>query len=238
MTLDRTEARYLNGTYLAHNPDWDQGDSAWKAQLVLRMLASAQSVPSRICEVGCGAGGILANLRKALPDVYLAGFDISPDAAKFWQALEGAGIAFTCADFLESDDERYDCVLLLDVIEHLPNPFAFLEAIRDRSQYFVFHFPLDLSAVGVLRETPILNQRRTVGHLHYFTKELALELLRESGFKVLEWRYTNASLTGPRKGLKTRLASLPRRFAYALNKDVGVRLLGGETLIVLASAGS
>jgi hypothetical protein len=34
--------------------------------------------------------------------------------------------------------------------------------------------------------------------------------------------------------LKTRLVALPRRIAYAVNKDFDVRLLGGETLLVLA----
>ena len=34
--------------------------------------------------------------------------------------------------------------------------------------------------------------------------------------------------------LKTRFAAIPRRIAYAVNKDIGVRLLGGETLLVLA----
>jgi hypothetical protein len=32
----------------------------------------------------------------------------------------------------------------------------------------------------------------------------------------------------------TRLGSIPRILAYSINKDWGVRLLGGETLIVLA----
>jgi hypothetical protein len=31
------------------------------------------------------------------------------------------------------------------------------------------------------------------------------------------------------------MAFLPRMLAYGINKDLGVRLLGGETLLVLAS---
>lgn len=33
---------------------------------------------------------------------------------------------------------------------------------------------------------------------------------------------------------KTRLAGLLRRLVYAVNRDIGARLLGGETLMVLA----
>lgn len=57
-------------------------------------------------------------------------------------------------------------------------------------------------------------------------------------YEVLDWRYTGASLNSPNRYLKTRLAALPRRLAYAGNKDFGVRLLGGETLVVLAKPSS
>jgi hypothetical protein len=239
MKTDTTARRYQDGSYLAHNPDWDRSDSLWKALLVKAILKESKLSPLRICEVGCGAGEILVHLRKSFPDAILTGFDISTDASRFWKNHEGQGIQYYCADFLTLNQEQYDCILLLDVIEHLTNPFAFLEAIRVRAKFFVFHFPLDLSASSVLRESPLLTQRKTVGHIHYFTKELALALLRESGLDVMHWRYTNASLSGPSRTLKTRLASLPRRLAYAINKDLGVRLLGGETLMVLAKvAGS
>ncbi|PNK15857.1 methyltransferase type 12 protein, partial [Cylindrospermopsis raciborskii S05] len=54
------------------------------------------------------------------------------------------------------------------------------------------------------------------------------------GFKIIEWRYTGAALNMPNRSLKTNLFRLPRYVVYAVNKDWGTRLLGGETLIVLA----
>jgi len=231
------EQRYQDGSYLTHNPDWDRSDSLWKATLVWTILRESTLSPTTICEVGCGAGEILMHLSTMFPDAQFTGFDISSDAAQFWtQNQEGQRIQFHCGDFLTLGRERYDCILLLDVIEHLANPFAFLEAIRERAGLFVFHFPLDLSASTVIRETPLLTQRRNVGHLHYFTKELALTLLRDSGFEILRWRYTNASLSASSRTLKTRLASLLRRLAYSINRDLGVRLLGGETLMIIAKA--
>jgi hypothetical protein len=80
----------------------------------------------------------------------------------------------------------------------------------------------------------LINVRKKVGHLHYYTKDLALSILLDTGYEVLDWRYTGASLNSPKRSLKTRLAALPRLIAYKVNKDFGVRLLGGETLLVLA----
>ncbi len=45
---------------------------------------------------------------------------------------------------------------------------------------------------------------------------------------------TNAAFGAPKRTWKSRLAGVPRGAIYALNKDLGVRLLGGETLMVLS----
>jgi len=228
------EKRYQDGSYMAENPDWDRGDSPWKVQFVQSVLADFNLKPSSVCEVGCGAGDNLVHLKKIYPDALLVGYDISPDAARLWKEHEGYGIHFYCGDFLALNQGRYDLILLLDVIEHLSNPFNFLEKIRDNADYYIFHIPLDLSAINVAREKPILKAREKVGHIHYYTKNLALSLLRECGYNIVKWSYSGATFNSPQRSLKTKLASVPRRFAYILNKDLGVRIFGGETLFVLA----
>jgi len=230
------ETRYQSSDYLDHNPTWDEGDSPWKAAQVIRILDAQNIEPHTICEIGCGAGGVLATLRDSFPDAEMFGFDIAPDAARFWSAHAGKNIRFQVGDFLELKDRQYDLVLLLDVLEHIANPWDFLAALRDSGKYFVIHFPLDLSAMSVLREQPLLHARHKVGHIHYFTRNLALELLDECGFEVISSNYTGAYLSGPQTGFGTRLARLPRKLTYMLMGDIGVRLLGGETLMVLARA--
>jgi hypothetical protein len=79
-----------------------------------------------------------------------------------------------------------------------------------------------------------MDVRRKVGHLHYFTKGLVLALLEECGYEVRDWFYTGAAFSAPQRSLRTRIFSFPRRIVYAALKDVGVRLLGGQTIIILA----
>ncbi len=229
--MSLTEQRYQNSDYLEHNPTWDIEDSPWKASHVVRILNGME--PGRVCEVGCGAGGVLASLRQHYPLNPLDGYDISPHAESFWSQHDGLNINFYVGDFLQGRD-NFDTILLLDVLEHVADPHAFLNALKGRADQFIIHFPLDLSAASVLRESPLLYVRRKVGHIHYFTRGLALELLEENGFEVINSVYTGAAFNAPQAALRTRLAQLPRRFVYAMNKDVGVRLLGGETLMVLA----
>lgn len=231
---DPISQRYLGSSYAESNPTWDSEDSPWKAGQVVRMLHQNRLAPQRLVEVGCGAGKVLATLRPALPDAELHGYDIAPDAARLWPAHAAQRIHFHTGDFLQSKTPHFDTLLLLDVLEHLANPFEFLVSLQGRADYFIFHIPLDLSALSVLREAPLLYVRDKVGHIHYFTKGLALALLKECRYQVIDWFYTGASLSGPRPGWKTRLAGWPRHLAYFVNKDMGVRLLGGETLMVLA----
>ena len=232
--MSSPEDRYISPDYVERNPTWHIEDSPWKAGLVREVLQSRGLMPESICEVGCGAGGILAELRRSYPRAELFGYDIAPDAADFWSEHEKAGIHFRIGDFFTLNERTYDVVLSLDVIEHVSDQFAFLSRLRDTADYHVFHIPLDLSAVSVLGERPILDKREKVGHVHYFTKNLALSLLRECGYDVVEWRYSGAAFNAPRRTLKTRLAAIPRRLIYGLNKDWGVRALGGESLVVLA----
>lgn len=229
--------KYISNDYLRKNPSWDIEDSPWKAQRVVDMLAAAGCKPKSICEVGCGAGGVLAELRRVFPDTALFGYDIAPGAAQFWPRHESANIHFEMGDFFELSRRFFDVLLLLDVIEHLQDPFDFIGRLRSYAGLFIFHIPIDLSAINVLFEQPLLRSRLKVGHIHYFTKGLALALLQECSYNILDWHYTGAAFTTPKRNWKTRLAALPRRIVYSLNKDWGVRLLGGETLMVLARAG-
>jgi SAM-dependent methyltransferase len=235
---DPTLDRYLNGDYAQKNPDWDSADASWKADKLHQLLGDHDCQPSSIVEIGCGSGAILAAMRGHYPQASLAGFDIAPEASRFWSDASVQKIRFELADYLSLDEPVPDLILLMDVLEHLGNPWEFLVRLQQRAKLVAFHFPLDLSALSVLREKPLLQVRDKVGHLHYFTRGLALSLLRETGFEIVEARYTGAALDAPQRSVKTRVAGWVRHLAYAIDRDLGARLLGGETLMVLARPGS
>lgn len=226
-------SRYTNGRYLAANPGWHAEDSPWKAAQIVKMLRRHGLLPARICEVGCGAGEVLAQLQQSFPESELTGWDISPQAIALAQHRANARLQFYCGDFLVSSPQELDLLLVLDVLEHVEDYFAFLRGLRGRSTYILFHIPLDLSAQAVLRGL-LLRWREEVGHLHYFTRELALQALQESGYEILDWVYTNYAIDRPAATYKARLGRWPRRLAYALNPHWAARTLGGFCLLVLA----
>ena len=234
MSKDIVLEKYLTNDYFNHNETWGLQDSPWKAKHVAKMIKKNNISHSTICDVGCGAGGVLASLREYFPTSELVGFDIAPAAEKFWESHKSKEIRFQRGDFIKDSQEKFDSILLLDVLEHISDPHTFLTQLIPKTSYLIVHFPLDLSAQSVLREKPLLNVREKVGHIHYFTKNLALRLLNECGYEVLDWSYSGAVFTAPNKTWKTHLSSLPRSLIYAIHKDIGVRMLGGETLFVVA----
>ncbi|PYT86754.1 MAG: hypothetical protein DMG36_26055 [Acidobacteria bacterium] len=69
---------YLDGNYLVKNPAWHVEESAWKAKEILRMLRRNQVFPSAVCEVGCRAGEMLAQLQQKLGgEATFWGYDVS-----------------------------------------------------------------------------------------------------------------------------------------------------------------
>lgn len=229
--------RYTDGRYLEENPSWHVEDSPWKSNHIVKMLEKNKLRPGTFCEVGCGAGEVLGQLQNTYPDATLTGWDISPQAISLAQTRANDSLSFVQGDFLQAGGAKaaqpYDVLLALDVFEHVEDYFAFLRGLHERSRYMIFHIPLDLSAQAVFRGLP-LRWRKEVGHLHYFTRDLALAALHETGYRVLDTQYTAYAIERTAPTFKARLARWPRRLAYAINPDKAALLLGGFCLMVLA----
>jgi hypothetical protein len=233
--MGTSKSIYFDGTYLDNNPDWDRKDAPWKAKLVASMLSENNIIPSTVCEVGCGAGDILLNLKRSMPTTAMVGYDISPSVVKFWNEKRNVnGIEYILGDFHVLNKNKHDVLLMLDVFEHIRDPYSFLENSRQHADFFIFHVPLELSVSTIIREYTLINARNKVGHLHHYTKNLAIAVIIESGYNILDLRYTGASLNAPERTIGTRFANIFRRIAYGVNRDLGVRLLGGDTLLILA----
>lgn len=228
---------YQNGEYLKKNPDWHASDSPWKVAQINRMITKNALPFSSIVEVGCGAGRIISDLAKLYPSKEMVGYDISPDVSGFWPKFPPRGLRFVNADF-QNATETYDILLLIDVFEHIENYIDFLKKMRGRSRYSMFHIPLDMSVVGLLRNKQI-EARAKLGHLHYFSKDTALETLSYCGFRVLDWCYTSVAIEVPsHMRLRRRLMNLLRRPIYAARPDLAAKVLGGWSVLVLAESGT
>jgi SAM-dependent methyltransferase len=226
------DQRYRDGSYLEANPSWGIEDAPWKAAQIGRMLEKQSLRPRTICDVGCGAGHVLRELLRVTDADVLDGYDISPDAARFWSDVQSDRLHFFQEDFLRSQKRSYDLLLCLDVFEHVQDYIGFLQSIRERATFKLFHIPLDISAQSVIRMSPILQNRRTFGHIHYFTTETALATLQDAGYEIVDWFHTASGIERAASPGE-RIARIPRRLLGLLSRNVAARLLGGYSVLAL-----
>lgn len=221
-----------NSEYLKKNPTWHTEDSPWKAEQILKMLERNAVNPKSIAEIGCGAGEILNQLHSSLPkDTYYTGYDISIDAITLARQREKERLSFNHENLLDKD-VFYDLLLIMDVIEHVDDYIGFLRACKTKSENIIIHIPLDISVQSILRNKPI-QERNSLGHIHYFMKDTALATLVDSGYEIVDYFYTAGGIELSYDSIKSKLALLPRKLLFSINKDFAVRVLGGYSLLVL-----
>jgi SAM-dependent methyltransferase len=248
---DMTKELYTSGEYLEKNPLWHADESPWKAKYVLQMMARNGIAPKTICDVGCGAGETLRLVHEAMKEKCVSyGYEISPMAFALCQSRANDGLHFKLADIRDEEGARFDLLLLMDVLEHLEDYFSFLREIRGKGVHKIIHIPLDISARTVLRGS-LSEFRAAYGHLHYFTKDVAIQMLKDAGYEVIDYLYTwqsnslefvwNENKKNPRKlvrrliGFAARqILAVPSRIFFAIHQDLAARVLGRWRLLVLA----
>ena len=142
-----------------------------------------------ILDVGCGTG---ANLEMLSQFGRAQGVDVSAEALSFCQARGLEQVKLGAAEALPYDDNSFELVTGLDVVEHLDDDLAGLKEMRrvlrpgGRALLFV---PAFMFLWGV--QDDISNHRR-----RYTLKDLK-RVVREAGFEVERATYVNISFFAP-----------------------------------------
>lgn len=104
----------------------------------------------KVFDIGCGEGGVLIPFAKA--GYECTGLEFSPDRVGYARKKDSSDIKFIQGNIEEfSYDEKFDVILMLDVIEHLDNKLAALENIKRLllpAGIVIISFPSFRSAFG------------------------------------------------------------------------------------------
>jgi SAM-dependent methyltransferase len=232
---DSGKAIYQDGRYLEHNPSWHMEESPFKVKQILRMMKRQKLVLKTVCDVGCGAGAVLAELQSYLPKECICwGYDVSPSAIEMCAKRANENLRFCVRDVRhEQCDGFFDLLLMLDVFEHVDDYIGLVRDIRPKARYKLFHIPLDLSVQAVMRKNGLLKRRDNFAHLHYFTKETALRTLTDVGYELVDYFFTPRCIELGDQ-LAQKIARTPRRLCFAVAPELTVRILGGYSLMVLS----
>jgi ubiquinone/menaquinone biosynthesis C-methylase UbiE len=223
---------YKSDEYSKMHPDWHIVDSPWKADKVTKIVNQNNIEFDSVCEIGCGVGEILVQLQtNSFKDKSFYGYEISPFAYNEAIKRENDKLKFYLKDIAEIKDNSYDLVLIMDVIEHVEDLYGFLAKIKTKGKYKVFHIPLDLSIMNLLFKK-IVQRRKLSGHIHYFTRETALETLKDSGFEIHNWVYTNGSIEIPAKSMKQKLKKFVNLILSIIAPEFATIVFGNSVMVL------
>jgi glycosyltransferase involved in cell wall biosynthesis len=145
----------------------------------------------RILQLGIGHGHVTAELEKKL--CHVTAVDFAPNEI----VKSSAGSPFVSRPTVPADVERYDQILLMDLLEHLHDPETFLDELRQKARgtrpeiiitaanvaFFITRMMLALGQFNYSRKG-ILG----MGHRRLFTFKSLRNLLEQGGYEVLEAR--------------------------------------------------
>lgn len=156
--------------------------------------------PTRLLDVGCGSGATSVLAKARWPALETIGVEIVPKAAE--RAAEQldrviAGSVETL-DFLAAGVRGVDGVILADVLEHLVDPWNFLDRLRGvlaRDAMVVASIPnianlwlLEELAAGRFEYTGDGLLDKT--HLRFFTRQSIAALFDGAGYEIERWERT------------------------------------------------
>jgi ubiquinone/menaquinone biosynthesis C-methylase UbiE len=143
---------------------------------------------NRILDIGCGAGGLIEEIRK-IDDTRIIGLDIAFSQLKF-AIRQGGEVIQADALKLPFHKRSFDIIIAADVLEHVPDPGNLLRETRrvlTEEGELLIGIPCDhnifISRLWALKIAKIFSKS---GHLHHFSDEREFTALLDENLYRIE----------------------------------------------------
>jgi SAM-dependent methyltransferase len=182
----------------------------------------------RLLEVGCGFGYFLDVAFEE--DFEVLGLEFNPYAVERLRRKYAFPIQCGAIETVDFEPASLDAVVMFDVIEHLRDPFAALDRIREiltPNGLLVLTTPDAGTFTSRLLGRRLEDFRRTREHLFFFARKTLRNILNEHGFAVTEMRSIGHTFDLGLLLQRLELYNRPLfRFLGRVAKDLGVASIG------------
>lgn len=203
----------LRALYQGYLPSSEDDLRRWARMMapvhddLVHRATAANGGPGRVCDIGCGHGFLLETFHRTGWSV--TGVEIAEDAARAASERAGVRVHVGSIDDVPLEPGSFDAVTACYVIEHLPDPPAFLRRVRDLVRpggHILLRWPHTTPLLDVLaRFGPPPNLYDAPWHLVDFSPETIARALREAGWE--EIRSSTGGWTRPPE-ITGRLAAI------------------------------
>lgn len=161
----------------------------WKVRNLAKLIPDNLEF-NNILEVGCALGILLNRISDCLNIRTRKGIDISGENIKTAETLS-PGCSFfrgTLDEFIleqtrQQNNQKFDLVLLSDIVEHVPDDLEFLNQVRQISSYVLLNLPLEKSFRTRNRK---YGENDPSGHLRCYDRNSAVHLIESAGFSIVK----------------------------------------------------
>lgn len=156
--------------------------------------------PSRLLDIGCSSGAVGKRLKSKYAGLFVWGVEIGDSARQAEECLDKVSRK-TLSDFNKEEAEllfSIDTVLLLDVIEHIYNPWEFLcslaKLLNPQAQIIV-SLP-NIGHANILRDLANgywhyqASGLLDITHVRFFTLFEMRKMFYETGFRILRVNFS------------------------------------------------
>ncbi len=151
-----------------------------------------QAPGNKLLEVGVGAGEMIGVAKEMLFDV--TGVEIRPSYAE--DVSNTFNVTIHCMDIMDFEtEERFDVILLGNVIEHLTDPLELIKKLRallnEGGLLWIATPNFESAYATMMKNTDPM--WRVCDHLHYFSYASLSKVLTDLGFKVIDYKVSQKS---------------------------------------------
>ena len=198
---------YSSDEYLSKNPSLHAEDSYWKVSKLLPLIDRMDFLIGKkevnILDVGGGAGIILqmvCNHIQENHDVIVRKFalDLSPGALRVQKEKNPDLTMALNEDIRETSlgEKEIDLTLMIDVLEHVPEPEKALKELRRISEYVILRIPLEKNLFHRLVDIKNKGKYRQkmvddFGHVNVFGYKSIVRQLRDHCGMVIDSSFAN-----------------------------------------------
>lgn len=231
-----------------------------KVDVILNGMPEIRELPIRsILDFGCGYGKALQNCAERLAVEKAYGFDFSGQAIDYANAnFAASGLNYYRLQTLNIDENvkfirstissgKVDCILLIDLLEHIPDCERLILKLSELTDYFVIKLPIEENVI----DNYLLNKKYpsskhynghlrefTVNSVHYFIRRIGLTPIAE-GVHIYSFKDSYPPQMVKTKLLRNFMRNLLKWLRMALARmlplKIYIRLIGPGSYYCVAT---
>jgi 2-polyprenyl-3-methyl-5-hydroxy-6-metoxy-1,4-benzoquinol methylase len=147
----------------------------------------ARAAPGSVLDIGCGEGVLTAEWAQRLGEGRIVGIDLDdPKLRAEWEKRSRENLEFRAeeATRLSFEDDEFDLVAAIEVLEHVPDPEATVaEMARVARRHLLVSVPREplWRGLNMARGAYLRDLGNTPGHVNHWSKRAFVSLLSRYG---------------------------------------------------------